>query len=169
MALQKLKQQVANHIDALAPDLLRVSHAIHAKPELAFEEFFAAETLTHAVEENGLSVTRQACGLDTAFISEFGAGETEIGIISEYDALPAIGHACGHNIIAAAGLGAALALSKLGAELPGKIRYLGTPGEEGGGGKEYMAQQNAFDGLDAAMMVHPAGADLITMPSLGAK
>ncbi|MGC6511191.1 MAG: M20 family metallopeptidase [Parvibaculales bacterium] len=166
MGLQRLKQQVSAQIDALAPELVRISHAIHAKPELAFEEFFAHETLTQAVEDHGLDVTRQACGLDTAFVSAFGSGTTEIGIISEYDALPAIGHACGHNIIAAAGLGAALGLAKLGADLPGKVRYLGTPGEEGGGGKEYMAQENAFDGLDAAMMVHPAGADLITMPSL---
>ena len=86
--------------------------------------------------------------------------------MSEYDALPGIGHACGHNIIATTGLGASLALAKLNGELPGKVRYLGTPAEESGNGKELMARQGAFDGLDAAMMVHPAGIDLITMPSL---
>ena len=104
--------------------------------------------------------------LDTAFISSFGEGDTEVGILSEYDALPGIGHACGHNIIATTGLGASLALAKLNGELPGKVRYLGTPAEESGNGKELMARQGAFDGLDAAMMVHPAGIDLITMPSL---
>jgi metal-dependent amidase/aminoacylase/carboxypeptidase family protein len=122
--------------------------------------------LADHVEAAGLEVERHACGLDTAFISEFGAGDGLVGILSEYDALPGIGHACGHNIIATAGLGAALALNKLGAALPGRVRYLGTPAEERGNGKELMARQGAFDALDAAMMVHPAGVDLITMPSL---
>ncbi|MED5565567.1 MAG: M20 family metallopeptidase, partial [Pseudomonadota bacterium] len=146
--------------------LISASHAIHAKPELAFEEHFAHGLLTDRVEEAGLPVERGACGLDTAFISSFGDTGVEVGILSEYDALPGIGHACGHNIIATSGLGAALALSKLGAALPGRVRYLGTPAEEAGGGKEIMAQHGAFDGLDAAMMVHPAGVDLVTMPSV---
>ncbi len=174
MSLDKLKQHAIDAVDSLAPELIAVSQAIHAKPELAFEEFFAAETLCAALEKHDLPVQKNSFGLETAFVCEFGDGKDKdtptIGVISEYDALPAIGHACGHNIIAAAGLGTALALSKIlpqhqGA-LNGTIRYLGTPGEEGGGGKEYMAQEKAFDGLCAAMMVHPAGADLITMPSL---
>lgn len=166
MNTETLKKKTCAAIDALSDELVTISHAIHAKPELAFEEFFAAETLTDALNAHDLPVTRKAHGLDTAYVSEFGKGETTIGIISEYDALPGIGHACGHNIIAAAGLGATLALAKLSADVPAKIRYLGTPAEERGGGKEYMAQDGAFDGLDVAMMVHPAGADLITMPSL---
>ena len=95
-----------------------------------------------------------------------GAGAPQVVICAEYDALPQIGHACGHNIIATTGLGAALALSKLNGELPGRIRYLGTPAEEMGGGKELMAQEGAFDGVDSAMMVHPAGIDLTLMPSI---
>lgn len=165
---KELKKTVCSRIDALEGELIDVSHAIHAKPELAFEEHFAAGLLADKAEQHGLSLTRNACGLDTAFIGEFGTGEDkpEIGIISEYDALPGIGHACGHNIIAAAGLGASLALAGLSDKLPGRVRYLGTPAEEKGGGKEYMAQQGAFDGLDAAMMIHPSGINLLTMPCL---
>jgi amidohydrolase len=162
----KLKKKVCDIIDAMADELVEASHAIHAKPEIAFEEKFAHGLLSDKVEAVGLAVERHACGLDTAFISAFGEGDTEVGILSEYDALPGIGHACGHNIIATTGLGASLALAKLNGELPGKVRYLGTPAEESGNGKELMARQGAFDGLDAAMMVHPAGLDLITMPSL---
>jgi metal-dependent amidase/aminoacylase/carboxypeptidase family protein len=135
-----LKKKVCDMIDAMAGDLVEASRAIHAKPEVAFEEKFAHGLLTDKVEAAGLSVERHACGLDTAFISSFGAGDTEVGILSEYDALPGIGHACGHNIIATTGLGASLALAKLNGELPGKVRYLGTPAEESGNGKELMAR-----------------------------
>ena len=100
--------------------------------------------------------------MSTAYESEFGSDGPNIAILSEYDALPAIGHSCGHNIIAVMGLGASLALSSLGDRLNGRIRYLGTPAEEKGAGKELMAQEGAFDGVDAAMMVHPAGVDLAT-------
>jgi amidohydrolase len=112
-------------------------------------------------------VQRGAFGLETAYVSQFGnADGPEIAILSEYDALPGIGHACGHNIIAASGLGAALALAKLGAKLPGRVRYLGTPAEERFGGKEIMARSGAFDRLDAAMMMHPSNLDLATMPCI---
>ena len=161
-----LKKQACAAIDAMASDLISASHDIHANPELAFNEHFAYGLLTDRIEAAGLSVERGACGLDTAFISEFGEAGVEVGILSEYDALPGIGHACGHNIIATSGLGATLALSKLGANLPGRVRYLGTPAEEAGNGKEIMARQGAFDGLDTAMMVHPAGVNLMTMPSV---
>lgn len=164
--ITKLKTQVADIIDALAPELIDVSHAIHAKPELAFHEHEAAKRLTATLEAHDLGVTREAFGLPTAYASSFGEGPAEVAILSEYDALPGIGHACGHNIIATTGLGAALALSKLNGSLPGRVRYLGTPAEEQGGGKELMAQDGAFDGLDAAMMVHPAGLDLATMPCI---
>lgn len=163
---EKLKKQVCGAIDAMAGELIAISHDIHANPELAFHEHHAARTLTGALEKHDLPVTRAAFGLETAYASSFGEGPAEAAILSEYDALPGIGHACGHNIIAVTGLGAALALSKLNGALPGRIRYLGTPAEEKGGGKELMAQQGAFDGLDAAMMVHPAGINLATMPCI---
>ena len=116
----ELKKQVCDIIDGMADELVDASHAIHAKPEIAFEEKFAHGLLTDKVEAAGLNVERHACGLDTAFISSFGDGDTEVGILSEYDALPGIGHACGHNIIATTGLGASLALAKLNGELPAK-------------------------------------------------
>ena len=166
MDREALKKEVCANVDALSDSLILASHAIHAKPELAFQEYFAHELLTERVEEAGLSVERGACGLETAFVSTFGEKGVEVGILSEYDALPGIGHACGHNIIATTGLGASLALAKLGAALPGRVRYLGTPAEEAGGGKEIMAQAGAFKGLDTAMMVHPAGINLVTMPSV---
>ena len=166
MSLEQLKKQACDAIDQMADKLINASHAIHARPEIAFEEKFAHRLLTDFVADEGLDVSRHACGLETAFIAEFGVGDAQVGIISEYDALPGIGHACGHNIIATSGLGAAMALSKLGQKLPVRVRYLGTPAEESGNGKELMARQGAFDGLDAAMMVHPAGVNLLTMPSL---
>ena len=162
----EMKKRVCSIIDEMAAELVDVSHEIHANPETAFQEVHAHKLLTDTLDAHGLNVTRGACGLDTAYISEFGTGAAQIGILSEYDALPGIGHACGHNIIASSGLGASLALAKLGDDLPGRIRYLGTPAEESGGGKELMARQNAFDGLEASMMIHPAGIDLVTMPSI---
>lgn len=162
-----LKREAADAIDAMAGDLIKISHAIHANPELAFQEYGAARILTEKLEQEDLPVTREAYGLPTAYVSEFGPQEApQVAILSEYDALPGIGHACGHNIIATTGLGAALALAKLGAKLPGRIRYLGTPAEETGGGKEIMAQAGAFRHIDAAMMVHPSGIDLATMPCI---
>lgn len=166
MDAEQLKQACCDFIDEHANDLVRTSHAIHEKPELAFHEFEAAKILTAEVEGAGLSVEREAYGLPTAYATEFGHGDACMSILSEYDALPGIGHACGHNVIATMGLGAALALAALGERLPGRVRYLGTPAEEKGGGKEIMAQNGAFDGVDASMMVHPAGVDLATMPCI---
>ena len=166
MNLESLKSEVCRYIDDNAAMLVQTSHEIHATPELAFQEKEAARLLTSRVEHSGLSVNRSAYGLSTAFETEFGDDGPNVAILSEYDALPGIGHACGHNIIAVMGLGASLALASLGGQLGGRIRYLGTPAEEKGGGKELMAQEGAFDGIDAAMMVHPAGIDLSTMPSI---
>ena len=164
---QNLKKRIGTAVDSLATKLIEVSHFIHAHPELAFEEFQAAERLTQTLGEIGLPVKRGAYGLETAFASDFGADEgPRIALLAEYDALPVVGHACGHNLIATAALGAALALHTLGDELPGRIRLLGTPAEERGGGKELMARQGAFDGIDAAMMIHPSGVDLATMPCI---
>ncbi len=122
---------------------------------------------TAALDRADLPVTRGAFGLPTAYASSFGDKGPEVAILSEYDALPGIGHSCGHNIIATTGLGAALALAKLNGRLPGRIRYLGTPAEEQGGGKELMAQDGAFDGVDARhQMVSSGHVDLVTMPCI---
>jgi amidohydrolase len=167
MSLEALKKDVASAVDAMADELLSLSHTIHQEPELALQEYKAAERLTAAVETHDLPVQRGAFGLETAYVSEFGnSSGPAIAILSEYDALPGVGHACGHNIIATSGLGATLALAKLGARLPGRVRYLGTPAEERFGGKEIMARAGAFERLDAAMMMHPSNLDLATMPCI---
>jgi len=167
MNVETLKKDVVAAVDAMRAELLELSHAIHQEPELALEEFKAAESLSDAVAAHDLPVRREAFGLKTAYAAEFGKEDGPvIAILSEYDALPGVGHACGHNVIATAGLGAALALAKLGAKLPGRVRYLGTPAEERFGGKEMMAREGAFEGVDAAMMVHPANLDLVSMPSI---
>ncbi len=167
MSIETLRRDVIGAVDAMREELLGLSHLIHGEPELALEEVKAAANLAGAVEKHGIAVQREAYGVATAYAAEFGAkaGPT-IAILSEYDALPGIGHACGHNIIATAGLGAALALSKLNGALPGRVRYLGTPAEERFGGKEIMARAGAFEKIDAAMMIHPATENMISMPCL---
>jgi amidohydrolase len=146
-----LKSTLCETVDAMRAELIGVSRAIHAEPELAFEEKKAAALLTDTVAQHDLAVTRGAYGLETAFESEFGPKDAPcVAILAEYDALPEIGHACGHNLIATSALGAALALAKLSDRLPGRVRFLGTPAEEGGGGKELMARKGAFKGVDAA-------------------
>ena len=139
--LSTLKEQVCNSIDKNRDMLLSISHEIHSNPELAFEEFKASKLLSDESEKVGMKVVREAYGLKTAFASDFGNDGPRVAILSEYDALPGIGHSCGHNIIATTGFGAAAALLEVKDSLPGSIRYLGTPAEERGGGKEFMAQE----------------------------
>lgn len=159
-SLELIKQRLCDEVDARAGVLVEVSHALHAHPELGFAETFAHDLLTDTIAAAGLDVDRSAYGLDTAFSSQAGDRGPIVAVVCEYDALPGIGHACGHNVIAAAGLGAGLAAAALAGEVGGRIRILGTPAEEGGGGKVFMLDAGAFDGCDAAMMVHPAEADL---------
>jgi amidohydrolase len=166
MSLESLKKDVTSAVEAMRGELIELSHAIHAEPELALQEFKAAERLANAIDDHALTARRGTFGLRTSYVTEFGDKGPNIAILSEYDALPGIGHACGHNIIATSGFGAAIALSKLGAKLPGRVRYLGTPAEERFGGKELMAREGAFERLDAAMMIHPSNLNLITMPCI---
>jgi amidohydrolase len=161
--LAAAKARLAAEIDRRAADLVDVSRRIHAHPELGYEERFAHDLLTGVLEDAGLDVTRSARGVDTAFEAAAGDEGPTIAVICEYDALPGIGHACGHNVIAAAGLGAGLAAAALAGELGGRVRVLGTPAEEGGGGKVRLLDGGAFAGVDAALMVHPADADLLAM------
>jgi hypothetical protein len=164
--LEQAKARACALVDAMAPRLVEVSHEIHAHPELNFEEHFAHDLLVGELERAGLPTRRSAHGLDTAFRADAGHRGPSIAVLLEYDALPEIGHACGHNVIAAAGLGAGLALAALADELGGRVVVLGTPAEEGGGGKIAMARNGALDSVDAAMMVHPADADLIRMDTI---
>ena len=164
--IEDAKADIFNEMDARASTLLDVSRRIWEHPELCFEEHQAHDLLCDTLAAEGISVERGACDLPTAFVAEAGNSGPTIGIVCEYDALPGIGHACGHNIIAAAGLGAGLALAAAAEKLGGRVRILGTPAEEGGGGKVFMIEKGAFDGLDAAMMVHPANRELLYMSSL---
>jgi amidohydrolase len=159
------KQEVCDTIEGMRADLLHVSREIHAHPELAFEERFAAEQLVALLRSAGLDVETGAYGLETAFSAEFGPEDAPcVAVLAEYDALPEMGHACGHNLIATSGVGAGLALAALGDRLPGRVRVLGTPAEEHGCGKELMAREGAFLGIDAAMMMHPSSVNLVNMP-----
>ena len=161
-----LKARANAHIDQLAGTLLEVSHDIHAHPELAFKEHHACSLLCDTLASQGLPATANVYSLETAFEVEFGGTGPRVALLAEYDALPGIGHACGHNLIATAALGATLGLSAISGALPGRVRLLGTPAEEKGGGKELMARQGAFDGVDAALMIHPAGINLTAMPCI---
>ncbi len=166
MDADRLKEQVCAAVDAMAASLIEASHAIHAHPELNFAEHYAHDLLCDTIRAAGLDVTPHAFGVDTAFDAAAGHTGPTVAVLCEYDALPGIGHACGHNIIATAGLGAGLALAAVAEEANGRLRLMGTPAEEGGGGKIVMARNGAFDGIDAAMMVHPADADLVKMDTI---
>lgn len=155
-------------VDDLAPTLLAASHDLSEHPEVSFEEHRSAAALADLVEARGIDVVREAYGLATALRAEAGPADgPTIAVLSEYDALPGIGHGCGHNVIATAGLGAFLALASLGNRLPGRVVWLGTPAEEGGGGKELMAAEGAFDDIGAALMVHPFTYDIAEPLFLG--
>jgi amidohydrolase len=161
-----LKQRVLGAVDEYREELIALSRAIHADPEVAFQEVRAAARLTARLEAAGFVVARGVGGLPTAFRAEFGRGSPVIAICAEYDALPELGHGCGHNVIAAAAVGAGLALAALGSRLPGRVVVIGTPAEEGGGGKVILLERGVFDGLDAAMMIHPATRNLVDRGSL---
>ena len=152
---QELKLRSRQEIDAYRQELTDLSLRIHSNPELSLEEERSAKWLAEYLDGKGFTVTMGAYGLPTAFEAVYGSGAPSIGIIAEYDALPGIGHACGHNIIATAAVGAALGAKPVVDALEGTIRVIGTPGEEGKGGKIRMAQGGAFTNIDAAMMVHP--------------
>ena len=163
--VDELKTTACNLIDKNAEVLISVSHEIHDHPEQNYEEVFASELLTRTANGLGVPVELGAFDCATGFSGDVGTGPT-VCIMSEYDALPEIGHGCGHNVIAAAGLGAAIALASIAKDSGGRVRYMGTPAEEGGGGKILMARNGALSGVDLAMMVHPADADLATIDAI---
>jgi amidohydrolase len=147
-------------------DLVGLSHAIHAEPELAFAEHRSCAKAQELVAERGFEITATAGGLATAFRADFGHGPLAVGICAEYDALPEIGHACGHNIIAACAVGAALALAEVADELGLTVVLVGTPAEEFGGGKVLLLNAGVFDDLALAVMVHPGPLDIAAARSL---
>ncbi|MER6715422.1 amidohydrolase [Streptomyces sp. NPDC000877] len=157
---QALREEVAARADALWDVALR----LHADPEYAFAEHRAAALLSGELERAGFAVERGVAGMPTAFTARSGRGRPAVALLLEYDALPGLGHACGHNLIAAAGLGAALALAALPEASAGTVLAVGTPAEEGGGGKAIEADAGVFDGVDAALMFHPGVYDWARAP-----
>lgn len=157
----ELKARAAAAIDAAREEILDLSHRIHGNPEPAFEERLAAGWIAEALLRHGYDVEQPAGRLETAIraIRRGGRGgdRPRIGILAEYDALPGLGHGCGHNTMAASGVGAAIALAAIADELPGEIVFLGTPAEERGSGKQWMIEDGLFEGIDAALLFHPCG------------
>ncbi|HUT80990.1 MAG TPA: M20 family metallopeptidase [Candidatus Bathyarchaeia archaeon] len=154
-----LKEKVCATIDELSERLIAVSTEIHSNPELNFKEFKASKLLAEKLTEENFKVELGVANLDTAIRAEHPEQKNgpTIAILAEYDALPEVGHGCGHNLIATAALGAALGLGRIKKELAGKLLFLGTPAEEGGGGKVLMLNAGLFKNVDAAMMFHPSG------------
>jgi len=153
-------------IDAEADRLVELSHRIHANPEIRFEEEQSSRWCAEALESAGFAIETGVADLPTAFVATAGTGDFVLSICAEYDALPGIGHACGHNVIASAAVGAALALAPLADDLGITVKVMGTPAEEGGGGKILMLERGVFDGVHAAMMVHPSPTEMDHMPCL---
>jgi amidohydrolase len=155
----ELKGRVAAAVEAARDEIIDLSHRIHADPEPAFEEHHASAWVADSLRKHGFEVEHPAGSLATAVraVRRGGRGGTKprIGILAEYDALPGLGHGCGHNTMAASGVGAAIALAAVADELPGEIVFLGTPAEERGSGKQIMIDDGLFEGVDAALLYHP--------------
>ena len=159
--IQKLKDRVTAKVEALREELIELSLRIHAHPELAFQEKQASAWLADYLEGHGFRVERGICDLPTAFRAERGEGAPRVALLAEYDALAAIGHGCGHNIIATSSVAAGIASSVVVEETGGTIVVIGTPAEEVYGGKVLMARRGAFDELDAAMLCHPGSRNAV--------
>src|SRR5258708_35850752 len=157
--------EIARAIDNYRDKVVALSHEMHEQPELKFQEVFAAGILSKDATELGFEVEREVGGLKTAFRAEFGTKGPTVAILAEYDALPN-GHSGGHNLIAGAALSAIAGLKSITNQLPGRVVFLGTPAEEGGGGKIILIDKGALRGVDAAMMAHPTDAEFCTMPAL---
>ncbi|MDF1487236.1 M20 family metallopeptidase [Tessaracoccus caeni] len=152
--LVAVKEQARIEIEGLREQILELNHAIHANPELSWEEYEAAALVAKTMREAGFEVTEKAYGLETAVEAVYGDGDFTVIICAEYDALPGVGHACGHNLICSAGVGAALGLAKVAEEAGLRVVLLGTPAEEHGGGKVSLLEAGAFEDAHISLMVH---------------
>jgi amidohydrolase len=154
-----VKARAADAVESASAELLDLSHRIHANPEPAFEERYAAAACAEVIARHGYSVEHPAGSLETAVRGRItggrGADGPRIAVLAEYDALPGLGHGCGHNTMAASGVGAAIALAAVRDAWAGEVVFLGTPAEERGSGKEVMLQDGLFEGVDAALLYHP--------------
>jgi len=158
-------------IEELKPLLYSVSKEIFENPETAYKEYRASKILTETLKKEGFNVEKNICGYETAFIAKYGEGDVKIAFLAEYDALPGIGHGCGHNIIASASLGAGIALKRLieKENLNATVYVTGCPGEEAEGAKVKFAEEGIFKGIDVAMMIHPSDKTLIKEKFLAIK
>ena len=168
--MQTAKAGARERLGSARSNLVDLSHRIHARPELGFEEEHASAWLSEALDQAGFRVEKGVAGLPTAFVARAGHGPLNIGICAEYDCLPGIGHACGHNLIAAMSVGAGIAAAKIADEAGVTVTVLGTPAEEVGNasGKIVMLERGVFDGMHASMMVHPAPFEVATMKIIAA-
>lgn len=166
MNIEKLKAAVTTEIDSHKNELADISRKLHDNPEIAFEEKQSAALLVGFLKRNGFDVKKGIAGLPTAFSAGYGGGQPVIAFLAEYDALPKLGHACGHNLIATSAVAAGLASRKTIDELGGSVMVFGTPGEELYGGKSIMAEKGAFTDVDIAMITHPGGGNRVLMNTL---
>jgi amidohydrolase len=164
--ISEIKSQVVDVVESQRGQLIALSHKIHDNPELAYHEVKAAGWLTGFLEKNGFIIEKGIAGLKTAFKAVYGKGSPILAFLAEYDALPELGHACGHNIIASAAVGAGIASRCAADLLGGTIIVLGTPAEEVSGGKIDMVARDVFRDIDAALMIHPGSRDIATIQAL---
>ncbi len=149
--------------------LIGLSHWIHANPERNYQEHMAAGWVAEWLEKAGFETTRGVGGLETAVLGTYGPGPLNVALLIEYDALPEVGHACGHNVIAASSVGAAIALAPVAEQLGLRLTAIGTPAEEGGAGKQLLLDAGVFEGVHAALMVHPGPNDQLLPEVLAAQ
>jgi amidohydrolase len=168
MDIKELKLKVKDSVEFQRQQLIRLSLNIHDNPELGFKEEKASAWLTGYLEDNGFHVERGIAGLPTAFRATYGQGSPRVALLAEYDALPKIGHGCGHNIIGVSAVGAGVASKHIVDQLGGSVVVLGTPAEEGFGGKIDMVKTGAFEEIDVAMIVHPDTRNMSTEEALAA-
>ena len=166
MEIEKLKLKAKDAVESQRQQLIQLSLKIHDNPELGFEEKKAMAWLTGYLEDNGFHVERGIADIATAFRATYGQGSPRIALLAEYDALPKIGHGCGHNIIASSAVGAAIGSKPIIDQLGGSIVVLGTPAEENFGGKINMVQAGVFNEIDVAMIIHPDVRNLATIRAL---
>ena len=165
----KVRTAISDAVLRRADDLVALSHDIHDHPELGYEEHHAVSTVASLLSQHGHDVETGAYGVATALRARAGTGRPRVAILAEYDALPGIGHACGHNVICSTAVGAYLAVAEVIGDLDGSVELIGTPAEEGGGGKELIAQAGGFDEVDAVVMLHPSSFEAAEHPWIGVR
>jgi amidohydrolase len=158
--LDPTKDEIKERLKQIHPVLTSLSNSLHDNPEIGWKEFRSSREVARVLEEYGFKIEQPYLGLETAFRAQFGSGQFTVGLLAEYDALPGLGHACGHNLISAMSVGAAIGLAEVAERSGLTVEVIGTPAEEGGGGKIELLERGAFSELDFALMAHPAPVDV---------